>query len=216
MRALIICAFLIAICTSLGAQVIDFEGNKYEEVRIGKQLWLTMNLDVGRFQNGDEIFHAQSKEDLYLAAENGWPAWCYFGNNPANKKYGKLYNWYAVNDPRGLAPDGWHIPSDAEWKELKNYLGGKVAGKKMKNTFGWGINGNGDNSSGFSGLPGGERSYEGAFLFLGSSGYWWSSSTGIAKGQYWIPSLSDSYGTWVDSFHTGGGLSCFSVRCLKN
>src|SRR5690606_33259564 len=94
-------------------------------------------------------------------------AWCYYNNDPANEIiYGKLYNWYAVNDPRGLAPVGWHIPSDSEWTILTDYLGGfEVAGGKMKETgtTHWANpNIGADNSSGFTGLPGGYRAYNSA------------------------------------------------------
>ena len=110
-----------------------------QTVTIGKQVWMTKNLDVSTFRNGDPIPEAKTDEAWKAAGENKQPAWCYYDNDPKNgTKYGKLYNWYAVNDPRGLAPAGYHIPTDAEWTVLTNYLGGEdVAGKKMKSTSGW-------------------------------------------------------------------------------
>ena len=95
---------------------------------------MTKNLDVATFRNGDPIPEAKSNEEWQKAGENKQPAWCYYDNDPKNGAiYGKLYNWYAVNDPRGLAPSGYHIPSDAEWTKLTDFLGGKtVAGDKMK------------------------------------------------------------------------------------
>jgi len=112
---------------------------KYDEVTIGKQVWMIENLNVDKFRNGDPIPHAKTKEEWEKAGEEGKPAWCYYDNDPANgKKYGKLYNWYAVNDSRGLAPDGYHIPSHAEWEKLTDFLGGNsVAGAKMKSKSGW-------------------------------------------------------------------------------
>ncbi len=109
------------------------------EVKIGKQVWMIKNLDVDTFRNGDAIPEAKTDEEWVRAGEESKPAWCYYENDPKNgKKYGKLYNWYAVVDPRGLAPKGWHIPSDAEWSSLINYLGGnEIAGKKMKSKHGW-------------------------------------------------------------------------------
>ena len=108
-----------------------------KEVIIGNQVWMTKNLDVSTFRNGDPIPEAKTDEEWEKAGENKKPAWCYWDNDPANgAKYGKLYNWHAVNDPRGLAPDGYHIPTDAEWKILTKYLGEK-AGTKMKSTSGW-------------------------------------------------------------------------------
>ena len=136
-----------------------------QTITIGTQVWMTKNLDVATFRNGDPIPQAKTDEEWEKAGENQQPAWCYYDNDPANgAKYGKLYNWYAVNDSRGLAPVGYHIPSDAEWTILTDFLGGeKVAGTKMKSTDFWadyeGNSGNGTNESGFSGLPGGYRSF---------------------------------------------------------
>jgi uncharacterized protein (TIGR02145 family) len=100
---------------------------------------MTRNLDVDRFRNGDLIPHIESDEEWIKAGENGQPAWYYYDNDPEyEKKYGKLYNWYAVNDPRGLASKGWRVPSNEEWTTLINFLGGKeVAGHKMKSDNGW-------------------------------------------------------------------------------
>ena len=87
-----------------------------QTITIGTQVWMTKNLDVATFRNGDPIPQAKTDEEWEKAGENQQPAWCYYDNDPANgAKYGKLYNWYAVNDSRGLAPVGYHIPSDAEW-----------------------------------------------------------------------------------------------------
>ena len=108
-------------------------------------------------------------------------AWCYYNNNPANGNiYGKLYNWYAVNDSRGLAPQGWHIPTDAEWTMLSSFLQGEgVAGGKMKSTgttLWQSPNAGASNSSGFTGHPGGMRPNNGLFVSIGQDGNWWSSS----------------------------------------
>ena len=110
-----------------------------QTVTIGTQVWMTKNLDVATFRNGDPIPQAKTDEEWDKANEKEQPAWCYYDNLPRNgEKYGKLYNWYAVNDPRGLAPEGWHVPSDAEWTVLIDYLGGgDVAGTKMKSKSGW-------------------------------------------------------------------------------
>jgi len=86
------------------------------EVTIGNQVWMSQNLNVDKFRNGDPIPHAETREEWEKAGENRHPAWCYYDNDSANAdKYGKLYNWYAVNDPRGLAPEGWKIPSHEDW-----------------------------------------------------------------------------------------------------
>ena len=100
--------------------------------------------------------------------------------------YGKLYNWYAINDPRGLTPEGWHIPSDEEWKLMIDSLGGKAsAGRKMKSTNGWNSiseNGNGTNESGFDGLPNDIRQRNGRFKYVGYFGYWWGSNNYNRRG----------------------------------
>ena len=123
------------------APVIPVVDNKgpVKGVAIGTQVWTTKNLDVATFRNGDAIPQAKTDEEWKAAGENKQPAWCYYENNTANgTKYGKLYNWYAVNDARGLAPTGWHVATEEEWTVLSNYLGGEVvAGKKMKSSSGW-------------------------------------------------------------------------------
>jgi uncharacterized protein (TIGR02145 family) len=185
------------------------------EVRIGRQIWMTTNLNVDRFRNGDPISQARTAEEWKRAGEQGRPAWCYYKNDPTNgAKYGKLYNWYAVNDPRGLAPVGFHIPSDKEWTALTEFLGGKDgAGTKMKSTSGWANNGNGSNSSGFSGLPGGDRSGEGIFYDVGYFGYWWSSTEFYSNDCWYLKLVYDRGFVYTYSSAMVKGLS---VRCLKN
>jgi uncharacterized protein (TIGR02145 family) len=189
---------------------------KAQTVTIGTQVWMTKNLDVSTFRNGDPIPEAKTNSEWEAAGENQQPAWCYYKNDPANgAKYGKLYNWYAVNDPRGLAPVRYHIPTDAEWTQLSEYLGGEdVAGKKMKSTSGWNENGNGTNESGFNGLPGGCRSNLGNFELIGEHGYWWSSSEYDATFA-WGRGLKDYNGNVKRGYGPGkeGG---FSVRCLRD
>lgn len=186
-----------------------------QTVTIGSQVWMSKNLDVAKFRNGDPIPEAKTDEEWEKAGRNEQPAWCYYKNDPANgAKYGKLYNWYAVNDSRGLAPVGYHIPSDAEWTILTDYLGGEnVAGTKMKTKSGWVKNGNGTNSSGFSGLPGGNRIDGGSFYNIGSYGYWWSSSENYAI-YAWYRYLSYENGN-VDGF-SNYKLKGLSVRCLRD
>ncbi len=103
-----------------------------QTVTIGTQVWMTKNLDVATFRNGDPIPEAKTNGEWEAAGHNEQPAWCYYDNDPANgAKYGKLYNWYAVNDSRGLAPSGYHVPTDQEWIILTRFLGSD-AGTKMK------------------------------------------------------------------------------------
>jgi uncharacterized protein (TIGR02145 family) len=159
---------------------------QYESVRIGNQEWMTRNVDVDRFRNGDLIPHIESNEEWEYAGENGQPAWCYYDNDPEyGEKCGKLYNWYAVNDPRGLAPEGYHVPTNEEWTILEEFLGEVNAGLKMKSVEGWEgwddeygelQNGNGDNSSGFNGLPCGFRVPNGRIRDIGYSACFWSAT----------------------------------------
>ena len=185
------------------------------EVTIGTQVWMAENLNVSTFRNGDPIPEAKTDEEWEKAGEEGKPAWCYYDNDASNgTKYGKLYNWYAVNDPRGLAPNGYHIPTDAEWTQLSDYLGGESeAGTKMKSTSGWAQN-NGTNSSGLSCLPGGYRSNSGAFDFIDDKGYWWSCSAGKYNDGAW-----DRYLGYFDSDVSRSYNRMtygFSVRCLRD
>ncbi len=198
--------------TSNHSSVIN---TNYKSVKIGNQIWMTENLNVDRFRNGDLIPEAKTVDEWELAGENKQPAWCYYNNDPVNgEKYGKLYNWYAVNDSRGLAPAGYHIPSDSEWTTLTTYLGGEdIATSKLKSNSGWNENGNGTNSTGFSGLPGGFRNNYGTFNSIGFSGYWWSSTENDTN-DAWYRSLYCIYGNVGrdDSLKQDG----FSVRCLKD
>ena len=180
-------------------------------VTIGNQVWTSKNLDVSTYRNGDVIPQVQDA-NAWLNLRTG--AWCYYDNDASNgTEYGKLYNWYAVNDPRGLAPKGFHIPSDAEWGILTEYLGGAAAaGTKMKSSFGWDENGNGTNSSGFAVFPGGSRNYGvGTFDGVGRDGYWWS-STEYNSIYVWNRYLYCSDGSVYRPYNEKE--NAFSVRCL--
>jgi uncharacterized protein (TIGR02145 family) len=173
------------------------------------------NLDVDHYSNGEPIPEVKDPTE-WSNLKTG--AWCYYNNDPANGAiYGKLYNRYAVNDPRGLAPKGWHIPSEAEWTELENYLGGKdVAGGKLKETgtAHWqNPNTGATNESGFSALPGGWRNYNGAFGSVGYYGLWWSSTESDAT-DAWYRGMGCSYAA-IGRGDDGKG-SGFSVRCLRD
>jgi len=181
------------------------------EVTIGSQVWTSKNLDVSKFKNGEEIPEAETKDQWKAFSDANEAAWCYYENKT---EYGKLYNWYAVNDPRGLAPAGFHIPTDAEWTTLTNYLGGEtIAGAKMKSNTGWEDNGNGTNSSAFAGLPGGYRNNDGSFGDVGAYGSWWSSSE-FDTGSAWSRVLGNGSGD-VFRFYFSKQFG-FSVRCLRD
>ena len=184
-------------------------------VTICNQIWSTKNLDVSTYRNGDAI---PQVTDPTAWANLTTGAWCYYNNDAANGPiYGKLYNWYAVNDVRGLAPTGYHVPSDAEWTTLETCLGGSsVAGGAMKEAglMHWlSPNTGATNSSGFAGLPGGLRSLSGTFYGIGSNGYWWS-STELNALNAWGRGLNDLYNSVNrNSYSESAPLS---VRCLRD
>jgi uncharacterized protein (TIGR02145 family) len=200
---------------------LTIQSSKFNEIKIGSQVWMTENLNVDRFRNGDLIPEAKTADEWKKAGKEGNPAWCYNNNDPVNgQRFGKLYNWYAVNDPRGLAPEDWKIPSNEDWRHLSNFLGGEeVAGKKMKSTNGWnsdeGKSGNGTNESGFSGLPGGDRNINGDFGDIGYGGTWWSSTVDTSEGSdAWFWGLAYFRGYFGGHFiYKSNG---YSVRCLRD
>jgi uncharacterized protein (TIGR02145 family) len=183
---------------------------KAQDVTIGTQTWTSKNLNVSTYRNGDKIPQVQ---DAKAWANLKTGAWCYYENKTENgTTYGKLYNFYAVNDSRGLAPKGYHIPTDAEWTILSENLGGtSEAGTKMKSSSGWQNNDNGTNTSGFAGLPGGYRSYL-YFNSIGAEGYWWSSSE-FNTNRAWYRDFGPNNGNIYDNYTKENGLS---VRCVKD
>jgi uncharacterized protein (TIGR02145 family) len=173
------------------------------------------NLDVMTYRNGDVI---PQVTDATAWAGLTTGAWCWYNNSADNGAiYGKLYNWYAVNDARGLAPQGWHIPTDAEWTTLSTLLGGNAAaGGKMKTTgtTRWTApNTSATNESGFAGLPGGYRDGDGAFSGVGGYGLWWS-ATEFDSTYAWGRALSYNSGTLYRN-PTNKYIG-FSVRCLRD
>lgn len=155
-----------------------FNRNSIPTVAIGTQAWTNKNLDVTTYRNGDVIPEVTDPTQ-WKNLKTG--AWCYYNNNASNNAtYGKLYNWYAVNDPRGLAPEGFHIPTSDEWMLLINYLGGNtVAGGKLKEmgTTNWNSpNKDATNSSGFTAVGTGNRTDLGNFTQFKNSATFWTSS----------------------------------------
>jgi hypothetical protein len=172
----------------------------YKEVPIGKQVWMSENLNVDKFRNGDSIPHAKTNEEWKKAGKNKQPAWCYHDNDPKNAtKYGKLYNWYAVNDPRNIAPKGWHIPSDLEWSEIEKQL--LVA--KNKDLFS---------------VFGGFRLSQGKFNRIYKYGGWWSTTernTNFAIGRVYYVNSDKLLGIGEDIGY-GGKEVGLSIRCIKD
>lgn len=194
---------------------------KYTSVKIGTQKWMTKNLVVSHYRNGDKIPQVKSNAD-WAALTTG--AWCWYNNDSATGAvYGKLYNWYAVNDPRGLAPTGWHIPTDAEWDTLSLRLGDdSLAGGKLKDTgtieAGTGLwvapNKGATNKSGFTALPSGYRDQYGNFANIGYFGYWWSSTQTNSFNLAYFRNLyhGDRYFYRYFQYKQIG----YSVRCIKD
>jgi uncharacterized protein (TIGR02145 family) len=184
-------------------------------VKIKYQHWSAKNLNVSTFRNGEKIPEAKTKEEWIKLGNMGQAAWCYYENDSANGiKYGKLYNWFAVNDPRGLAPEGQHIPSEEEWTVMIDYLGGlDKAGKKLKSSDGWEREGNGTDEFLFSAQPAGERHVDGEFSAMGSLTNWWS-STEKESAYAWNRHIF-YFNDFVNRNYVSkkGG---FSVRCLKD
>ena len=201
--------------TLLLAAVFSSSAFSQSEVKIGNQVWMSMNLDVSTFRNGETIPQAKNDKEWLNATISRKAAFCYYKYDPKNgEKYGKLYNWYAVIDSRGLAPQGYHIPSAQEWDDLIVFLGGSaIAGFKLKSTSGWANNVGGDNSSGFNGLPGGLCLYEGNFFNRAEIGIFWSSSK-AAWDRVWVRYLYGNSGrAFKETYGFGTGLS---VRCLRD
>ncbi len=205
---------LLFVSTSCKREIRDLDGNLYSTVKIGNQVWMKENLNVSHFSNGDPIAEAKSAGEWIMLGMQKKPAWCAQGNNPDNERtYGKLYNWYAVNDPRGLAPEGFHVPTDDEWTQLINYFGGSVmAALKMRANTGAGTN-QAEKGTGFDALSAGYRTVPGKFEGVGSYAYWWS-TTEITKDAAWVRFLDYLYCNIY--FSANNKASGFSVRCIRN
>jgi uncharacterized protein (TIGR02145 family) len=196
-----------------GNGVTDINGNTYETVIIGKQEWMAENLKVNKYNNGTSIPN--------ITDANHWEnftkgAWCNYNNNSQNEiKYGKLYNWHAVNTHK-LCPKGWHVPTDIDWNILTDYLAaigyeGKQ-GNALKAKSDWFKYGIESDIFGFKGLPGG-RYYNGYYYAAEGSGFWWSSSK-YNRDRAWIRFMYYYHdGVHRSDYDMSNGLS---VRCLRD
>lgn len=201
--------------TPTSETVTDIDGNEYNTVVIGTQEWMAENLRTTKYCNGDPIPNV-TDETQWVDLTIG--AWARYDNDNQNENlYGKLYNWFAVDDEKNICPCGWHVPSNTEWTVLTNYLGGEnVAGGKIKSTgtqYWWTPNGDATNVSGFTGLPGGLRHYTGLFYEVGAQGFWWS-STEDRTDDAWYRYLDRLDG----SVYVGITDKVFgmSVRCIRD
>lgn len=203
--------------------VNDCTGNVYKAVKIGTQIWMAENLKTSLFNDNQPIPYV---EDSTEWSNLSTPAYCWHNNDEANKNvYGGLYNWYAIETGK-LCPKGWHVPGDEEWVALELYLGmsesdahirgirvSGLVGKKLKSASGWENKGNGNNFSGFSALPGGNRTYRAVFNTLGYSAEYWSSSKGDSSSAWWRNLNTYNDGVYRNDNHIREGCS---VRCLKD
>lgn len=184
-------------------------------VTMGSQTWMGENLNVSSFRNGDAIAEIKTDAEWEKAYDNKKPAWCYYNNDAANgAKYGKLYNWWAVVDSRGLAPSGWRVPTTTDWNTLTSALGTEAA-KKLKSTSGWNNGGNGISQNNFSALPGGFReTAPDSFGEIGNEGYWWTSSINNVMGFDLGAGLLLKYNS-NEPDHDSYAAEGMSVRCIK-
>lgn len=216
-------------CSGGPSTVTDIDGNVYNVVTIGSQCWMKENLKTTKYKNGE----------VMLSPAGDWSnlttgAWAYYKDSSQyNNIYGKLYNWYAVTDPRGVCPIGWHVPTDSEWNQLVKYLDpntdtssssgiqSPIAGGLMKDLgdlqSGTGLwfapNTGAINSSEFTGLPGGYRNFNGSYYLIGTNGFWWSSSefnTDFARSRNLYYDVA-GVGRAGNNKRYG-----FSVRCVKD
>lgn len=207
-----------------GEGVTDIDGNQYETVVIGNQEWMAENLKTTTYRDGTPIPNVTGNNE-WRGLATGAYAW-YDNDESYGAKYGALYNVQAAKDERGLCPEGWRVPSDSDWKELRfyaeNYYKNNYpeldknsyrghAGHVLKSASGWHDGGNGTDDLGFSALPAGRRYHDGVFSYLGENACFWSTS-GLRAATYWF---IVNYDDFLHSYLSGGGRSGFSVRCVR-
>jgi uncharacterized protein (TIGR02145 family) len=193
--------------TSYGPE-ISFAVQGPLQVTIGTQVWSANNLNVTKYRNGDIIPEVKDPA-VWSGLTTG--AWCYYDNDTTKRK---LYNWYAINDSRGLAPIGWHIPSNTEWDTLSSILGAQ-SGNQMKTNYGWPSSDINYNSSGFNGYPNGMRFNDGAFFQSGVSERWWANNEVVSETvNGWVRYLF----AYSNNLEVGQALKYWglSVRCVKD
>lgn len=202
----------------LPALISDADGNVYNTVSIGTQIWLSENLKTTKYNDGSAIPLVTSPSGPHTRT----PAYFWYDDTPSNgDTYGALYNWFAVNagsnSGKNVCPIGWHVPSDAEWTILIDFLGGEgVAGGKLKEeeTIHWtSPNDGATDEVGFKALPGGFRNYSGEFVYIGGNGGWWSATEGSAAVAW---GRSVNYNSSSVNRYVGLKDLGFSVRCLKD
>jgi uncharacterized protein (TIGR02145 family) len=213
-------------CPYCPPTVTDYDGNVYQTVLIGDQCWMMENLKVTHYRNGDPIPQV-TDDGAWSGLTSG--AYCNYNNDEDTvATYGRLYNWYAVDDSRNIAPAGWHVPTDEEWKQLEMYLGmsqaqadaegwrGTDEGGKLKEsgTTHWNPPNEGaTNESDFTALPGGNRFDDGSFYGMGFEAYFWSSTEDYSY-DAWNRNLYFYYSQVCRSYYDK--VYGFSVRCVRD
>jgi uncharacterized protein (TIGR02145 family) len=213
---------------SFNSKLGDVDGNSYNIVVIGSQIWMAEDLKTTKFNDNTSILNITDNGAWAGDSVAKTPAYCWYNNDPGTYKptYGALYNWYAPNTGK-LCPAGWHTPSDAEFSTLEATLGmtlsqinltyawrGTDQGTQMKNTTGWINNGNGTNSSGFTALAGGYRyGADGSFNDLGDITYWWSTTEELTNTAWYRRLDGNQTSVYKAATHKWGGKF---VRCIKN
>ena len=207
--------------------VEDAEGNVYQTIGIGSQIWMAENLTTTSYGNGDPI-GTTTPSTLDISGESTPKyQWAYDGDESNAAIYGRLYTWHAVTDSRNVCPAGWHVPTDNEWTILTDYLlnncygytnaGRTLIAQSMANTSWWlGYSPSyiGNNSSGFTALPGGYReNTNGKFYRISIDGSWWSSTESSAAEAYYRSMSIDSN---IESSYHGNKQLGFAVRCLRD
>ena len=213
---------LVVSCANPGNSVnIPGPVNPVQGLKFGSQTWMAKNLDVVTFRNGDSIPQAISDEAWEAAGKQEIPAWCYYNSDSTTKEqYGRMYNWYAVNDPRGLAPQDWHIPSNLEWIALEEFVGSPDAGSRLKCDSASG-NTHDDNIPDFCAMLGGYRDRNGRFTGIGEFTY----LSGITQDTLLNLKEDERYFIWGRGLHVSNNtiMRCgldkkfgLYVRCIKD
>lgn len=194
---------------------IDIQGTKVKTIIHENQEWMAQNLNVSHFANGEPIFRAKTAKEWKQAGDDGKAAWCYYQNNKENgKKYGKLYNWHAISDPRGLAPEGWRVPNNTDWETLIDNIGNpNNAGERMKSTENWLNAPKGNLKDGFNAMPAGGRDNTGTFTGLKSRAFFWSATDQLMfYGNYFVITYNTKSIEQKSIYKDYG----FSVRCMRD
>lgn len=196
------------------ATVTDIDGNVYNTVTIGSQVWMKENLKTTKLNDGSSIPNVTDQTQWTTLNSSGY---CWYDNNSGNKTtYGALYNWFAVNTDK-LCPAGWRVPSDDDWTTLTQFYGGdNEASAKLKEegTAHWAAPNTGTNESGFTGLPGGARiGFDGTFMEISTGAHWWSITEFSGSNAHYCGMVNNNTIVYRNNDDKRNG---FSVRCIKN